>query len=58
MLAKPAKVNDTPALGDQLDLLLQPMYTQSNTRLNKGVQVGERRSVKRFLVSKALLPPV
>ncbi|KIL54074.1 hypothetical protein M378DRAFT_19225 [Amanita muscaria Koide BX008] len=39
-------------------LVLQPMYTQSNTRLNKGVQVGEPQSVKRFLVSKALLPPV
>ncbi|KIL56916.1 hypothetical protein M378DRAFT_16662 [Amanita muscaria Koide BX008] len=34
MLAKPAK----------------PMYTQSNPRLNKGVRVGERRSIKRFLV--------
>lgn len=39
MLAKPAKVNDTPALGVQLDLLLQPMYTESYTRQNKGVQV-------------------
>jgi hypothetical protein len=50
MLAKPAKVNDTPALGVQLDLLLQPMYTKSYTRQNKGVQVREERSVKRFLI--------
>ena len=48
MLAKPAKVNNTPALGDQLDLLLQPMYTQSYTRLNKEIQVRERVASRGF----------
>ena len=31
-----AKVNGTPANEDQLDLLLQPTYTRSYTRQNKG----------------------
>ena len=31
-----AKVNGTPANEGQLDLLLQPTYTRSYTRQNKG----------------------
>ena len=53
MLAKPAKVNDTPALGDQLDLLLQPMYTQSYTRQNK--ERSSWRATKRQEVSELRL---
>ena len=55
-----AKVNDTPAICDQLDLLLQPTYTQVYTRQNKQIQVQvskrERQEVSIALRLLALLP--
>ena len=51
-----AKVGNTPALGVQLDLLLQPKYIQSYTRQNKGdkFESDELQEVSKF---KAILPP-
>ena len=54
-----AKVNDTPAGLDQLDLLLQPMYTQSYTRQNKETSLrgAVRSRGSDSSKAKAILPP-
>ena len=51
-----AKVGSTPALGDQLDLLLQPKYTQSYIRQNKGLKF-ESDELQEVSKVQALLPP-